>query len=291
MLRGKYLSLLFFVFLFHLVRSQDIIYLNNGAKVKAVVKELNVTTVRYKNFDNQDGPMYVANKKDILFIEYQNGTIEIINKEPASILPPGQEIVLPKKEIPKGPYELHYSNKNCIYLNGLALVNSDIAVIYDREIAKSRLSLVLLGAYNLNIQTNYTNRYIQALSNSKKNYDLGVGINYYTQAKRKTQYFVGVMVKCMHYEYVRETEVEENLNGIIYTRTKQENMNNFQVAGLLINGLQFRITPFFTYRAFLGLGLTNKDDDISKALNENGSQRTRSFPKAYLGMCVGYRFY
>ena len=182
-------------------------------------------------------------------------------------------------------------NKNCIYLNGLALANSDIALIYDREIAKSKFSLVLMGAYNFNIHTNYTNRYIQALNNSKKNYDLGVGINYYTQTRKKTQYFVGLLVKYMNYEYVRQTEVEENINGIPYKTTKQENVNNYQIAGMLVNGLQFRITPFFTYRAFIGVGFTNKDNDVSKAVAEDITQKPRSFAKAYLGMCVGYRFY
>lgn len=291
MLRGKHLSLilLFFVIVQAAI-SQDIIYLNNGSKVEALVKELNVTTVKYKNFNNQDGPTYVSNKNDILFIEYQNGTIEIINKDPSSISPPGTPTVAPKKEIPKGPYDIFYMNKNCIYLNGLALVNSDIALIYDREIANSRLSLVLLGAYNFNLHTNYTNRNIHALYNAKKNYDLGAGINYYTQARKKTQYFVGVLVKCMHYEYVRQTEVEENINGIVYKTTKLENANNYQISGLLLNGLQFRITPFFTYRAFIGVGFTNKDNDISKAVTEDMTQKPRSFAKAYLGMCVGYRF-
>jgi hypothetical protein len=293
MLKGRHLTaIFFFLFLFQIIRAQDIIYLNTGDKFEALVKELNVVSIKYKNFANQDGPTYVIKKSDVLFIEYQNGTIEIINRNPVSVAPANTETVAPKREIkPKGPYDLHYMNRNCIYVNGLALVNSDLALIYDREIAKSRLSLVLLGAYNFNIHTNYTNRYIQALHNSKKNYDIGAGINYYTQTRKKTQYFVGFLLKYMNYEYVRETPVDETINGIVYHITKQENVNNYQIAGMLVNGLQFRITPFFTYRAFIGLGFTNKDSDISKAVSENLTQKARSYGKAYLGMCVGYRFY
>ncbi len=291
MLRSKYLLILIFLVIAQFAISQDIIYLNNGDKFEASVKELNVVSIKYKNFANPDGPTYVIKKSDVLFIEYQNGTIEIINQNPTPLSPVKTETAVTKKEIKKGPYDILYTNKNCIYLNGVALANSDIALMYDREIAKSRLSIVLLGAYNFNIHTNYTNRYIQALGISKKNYDLGLGLNYYTQTRKKTQYFVGVLVKYMNYEYIRETPTQETINGIVYTNIKQENVNNYQVAGLLVNGLQFRISQFFTYRAFIGIGFTNKDKDISRAVTEDLTQKPRSFGKAYLGMCVGYRFY
>lgn len=282
---------IFFLFLFQFIRSQDIIYLNNGSKFEAIVKELTSYEVKYKNFSNPDGPTYVIVKNDVLFIEYQNGTLEIINKNPRALSPVKTETTTPKKEIKKGPYDMYYAGKNSIYLNGLALLNSDVALIYDREIANSRLSLVLLGAYNFNLNTNYTNYYIQALGVSKKNYDLGVGINYYTQARKRTQYFVGFLFKMMHYEYVRETTKTDSINGVVFNVTTTENVNNYQFAGMLVNGLQFRITPFFTYRAFIGLGFTNKDSDITKAVSEDVTQRARSHAKAYLGMCVGYRFY
>lgn len=290
--RAKHLSfVLFFLFLFQLIRAQDIIHLNNGDKFDAIVKEITSYEVKYKNFTNPDGPTYVIVKNDVLLIEYQNGTLEIINKNPKSLSPVKTETISPKKEIKKGPNDLYYVGKNTIYLNGLALVNSDIALILDREIANSRLSIVLLGAYNFNIHTNYTNRYIQALGISKKNYDLGAGINYYTQARKRTQYFVGFLFKVMHYEYVRETITTDSIGGVVFNVSKTENVNNFQFAGMLVNGLQFRITPFFTYRAFIGLGFTNKNSDISKAVEEDVTQRARSYGKAYLGMCVGYRFY
>lgn len=282
--------LLFFLFLFQLIRSQDIIYLNNGTKFDATVKEINAAAVKYKNFNNPDGPTYVIAKNDVLFIEYKNGSIDIINKNPLSLSPVKTETVAPKKEIKKTNDNINYMNKNCLYLNGLAFVNSDIALIFDREICKQRLSLVLLGAYNFNIHTNYTNSYIQALGISKKNYDLGFGINYYTQTRKNSQYFVGLLFKVMHYEYVRETTTTDIINGLPHTSIKMENADGFQFSSMLVNGLQFRMNPFFTYRVFVGLGFTNKDADISRAVSEDVTQKPRSLPKAYLGMCVGYRF-
>ena len=280
------------VFLFQTIRAQDIIYLNNGSKFEATVKEISASEIKYKNFTNPDGPTYVITKGDVLFIEYKNGVIDIINTNPLSISPVKTETVTAKKEVKKAsPYELYYLNKNCLYFNGLALVNSDLAFIYEREFAKSRLSVTLLGAYNFNVHSNYTNSYIQALDNSKKNYDIGLGINYFTQTRKKSQYFIGLLFKYMNYQYVREVRTEDAVNGISFTSVRTENVNNYQFASMLVNGVQVRVTPFFTYRLFIGLGFTNKDNDISKAVAEDLYQRPRSFPKAYLGMCVGYRFY
>lgn len=292
MLKGKYLFLsLLFLSLFQQIRSQDIIYLTNGSKFEAVVKEINASAVKYKNFTNPDGPTYVITKGDVLFIEYKNGTLEILNKNPNSLSPVKTETVVTKKEIKKGPYDTYYMNKNCLYLNGASLANSDIALIYDRELAKSRLSLVLLGAYNFNVHANYTNRYLRVLESPKKNYDIGAGINYYTQTRKKTQYFVGLLFKYMNYSYVRETYTQDVINGIPYTSIKTKNVTTYQFSSMLVNGLQFRFNPFFTYRVFLGLGFTNKNSDVSKAVAEDLTQKPRSFGKAYVGMCVGYRFY
>lgn len=292
MLRKKRLSvLIIFLFLFQLIRSQDIVYLNSGDKFEAIIKEINSSAVKYKNFTNPDGPTYVINKSEVLMIEYKNGTLDIINKTPVSISPAKTETVVPKKQTKKEPYELYYSNKNCLYFNGLALANSDLAFIYDREIAKSRLSIVLLGAYNFNVHTNYTNRYLQAVGISKKNFDVGAGINFYTQTRRKSQYFVGLLFKYMDFNYVRETTTEQIINGTPHLSVTTQNVHNYQFASMIVNGLQFRMNPFFTYRIFIGVGFTNKDTDITKAVKEDLKIEAQSLSKAYLGMCVGYRFY
>src|ERR1041385_5063410 len=152
MLRAVNLFVVFcFAFLLQSIRAQDLIYLNNGSKLETIVKEISTSEIKYKNFTNQDGPTYIVSKNDVLMIEYKNGVVEILNPTPSSISPIKTETLAPKREIvKKGPYELYYLNKNCLYFNGIALANSDIALLYDREFAKSRLSLTVLGAYNFN---------------------------------------------------------------------------------------------------------------------------------------------
>ena len=61
------------------VNAQDIITLRNGDEIKAKVVEVGVTEIRYKNYDNLDGPNRIVAKRDVFVIIYANGTREVIS--------------------------------------------------------------------------------------------------------------------------------------------------------------------------------------------------------------------
>jgi len=63
--------------------SQDIITKTNGDDIPCKVIEISTTEVKYKRFDNPEGPTFVLTKSEILMIRYQNGTKDIF-------LPPAQ---------------------------------------------------------------------------------------------------------------------------------------------------------------------------------------------------------
>lgn len=52
---------------------QDIITLKDGTDIKAVVTEVGSNEIRYKDFENQSGPVYVLMKSEVFRIAYQNG--------------------------------------------------------------------------------------------------------------------------------------------------------------------------------------------------------------------------
>ena len=59
--------------------SQDTIrFLDNAIKV-AKVTEINIYDIKYKRFDNPDGPLYVSGKEEIKSIKFSNGLIETFN--------------------------------------------------------------------------------------------------------------------------------------------------------------------------------------------------------------------
>lgn len=56
--------------------AQDIIVFNDGSVERTKILEINDNEVKYKKWDNLDGPLYSANKSTIMTINYQNGTSE-----------------------------------------------------------------------------------------------------------------------------------------------------------------------------------------------------------------------
>lgn len=61
--------------------AQDLIVLKNGEMIEAKVIEISPTEIRYKRFDNLDGPTIVIPASSVLSIKYENGTSEIINAD------------------------------------------------------------------------------------------------------------------------------------------------------------------------------------------------------------------
>ncbi len=59
-------------------RAQDIITTRNG-EIEAKVLEITSTTVRYKRFNNLEGPTYSLSTKQILTIQYENGDVDTFN--------------------------------------------------------------------------------------------------------------------------------------------------------------------------------------------------------------------
>ena len=84
---GRKRILMFFVcvcFGLTSVLAQDIITLKNGEDVKAYVQEIGDIDVKYKKFDNPNGPNYTLKKAEILIIRYENGTKDIFSEEEKS---------------------------------------------------------------------------------------------------------------------------------------------------------------------------------------------------------------
>lgn len=59
--------------------AQDVIVLKNGNEIKAKVIEITPTEIKYKKFDNLQGPTVVIVKSDVFMIKYENGTKDVIN--------------------------------------------------------------------------------------------------------------------------------------------------------------------------------------------------------------------
>ncbi|MDR1437235.1 MAG: porin family protein [Candidatus Symbiothrix sp.] len=79
-------KVLFIFFLLTLIvsfaKAQDIITLKSGDDVRAKVTEIGTSEVKYKQFSNLSGPTYTIRKSEIFRIKYENGEVEIFDREP-----------------------------------------------------------------------------------------------------------------------------------------------------------------------------------------------------------------
>jgi hypothetical protein len=70
--------------------AQDIILLKTGDDIQAIVQEIGVDIVKYKKYENAQGPVYSILKTEIFMIKYENGTkdtFEQTTPKPATVPP------------------------------------------------------------------------------------------------------------------------------------------------------------------------------------------------------------
>lgn len=60
--------------------SQDIITKKSSDEIKAKVLEVTTTEIKYKKFDNLNGPTFTILKSDVMMIQYENGTKDNFNE-------------------------------------------------------------------------------------------------------------------------------------------------------------------------------------------------------------------
>lgn len=75
-MRYRLLASLFSFLFLNAVQAQDKIYRKNGQIIKAKILEIGVDEVKYKPFENPDGPLYVLPQDKILKIVFENGKVE-----------------------------------------------------------------------------------------------------------------------------------------------------------------------------------------------------------------------
>lgn len=93
--------------------AQDIIVKQNGEQIQSKVKELTETTIKYLKFKNLDGPIYNINKTEVVTINYENGTIEVIQRlNPTPMKPTIQKSIFPMKDDQNRAENFQFYDKN-----------------------------------------------------------------------------------------------------------------------------------------------------------------------------------
>ena len=66
------------------VNAQDVITKKNGDEIQAKITEVGQNEIKYKRFDNPDGPVYTIGKSDVFMVKYENGTKDVFKEDPAA---------------------------------------------------------------------------------------------------------------------------------------------------------------------------------------------------------------
>lgn len=67
--------------------AQDMLILKSGEDINSKIVEVGNQEIKYKKFENLDGPTYTISKTDVFMIKYQNGTKETFDNSIASPKP------------------------------------------------------------------------------------------------------------------------------------------------------------------------------------------------------------
>ncbi len=86
------LQCILFLLISQLIKAQDIIILNNGDLIKSEVLEIDLSKIRYKRFDQKNGPIYSLQKAKVFAIHYADGTKDIYGKSEQTVATVNQTI-------------------------------------------------------------------------------------------------------------------------------------------------------------------------------------------------------
>ena len=92
--------------------SQDFIFKKNGDEIKAKIVEIGKDEIKYKKFENLEGPIYVIEKSIIFLIKYENGSKDVFNKETDENKENKKNVVENKSETPAISDNKNYSAKD-----------------------------------------------------------------------------------------------------------------------------------------------------------------------------------
>ncbi|NDK57625.1 hypothetical protein [Pontibacter fetidus] len=79
-------------------QAQDILTKRNGDELQVKVQEITLTEVKYKRFDNLQGPLISILKSDVFMIKYENGSKMVITEEPAQQATPASPAYYPQEQ-------------------------------------------------------------------------------------------------------------------------------------------------------------------------------------------------
>lgn len=110
--------------LYPAIIAQDIITLNNGDEINAKVIKISDTEIEYKQWSNQEGPIYAKSISDIFMIKFENGEKKVFNQRQQNMQNGGTNSSIVYGDEPM------YRRGRDLYIGSRKLFQSDINSLF-----------------------------------------------------------------------------------------------------------------------------------------------------------------
>lgn len=266
-----------FVLFANLVNAQDQLFKKDNSKLLIKIVEVNPDEIKYRAFDNQDGPTYSESKANVSMIIYEDGSHETFtdnNTSAASQISPPQAASNVRYNdvfsMTESDSLWYYKYSNNISMNFLSFFNNEIALVYQREFFKEHYNIIIPVAFGVerpNVthavyfntsRTIYDNKPLYQLNN--KIFDIGFGINYYPTLTSEFNYYIGPMLRYMQYNGTQNYDYVTNPLSLTY-KALSKNSIMVRYAMGITNGVVYRMRSRLTASAYATMGF--KKDVIS----------------------------
>ncbi len=192
--------------------AQDNIVLKNGEDINAKILEIDESVIKYKKYDNQEGPIYTILKNEIFFIKYPNGDKDIFSninsisndRSDKKILLSGGSAFL---------YENSFEN-DCFYSSSNFSISSGIGAFLTKNF--------VIGA-SLAISSSNTNSTSSTLTVFGP-FMRGYINNFYSEAAIALSEDVNVASLALGYQINLTNSISLNPNFIYYNRYYSEDI-------------------------------------------------------------------
>jgi hypothetical protein len=230
--------------------AQDKIVKINGDTILAKVQAITSNEISYKKYNNQQGPVYTMERREVAQIIYENNTVESFSpgasKSKNSDLK-GKNKLYGNNIISLQPAKI-FGSKNNVYTGGGGYI--------ERILLRGYLGIKVgaFMAYDLTMA---------AFSYEAKFYPTGQG---------KLKYYIGAGGK----------------SGLFYFNTIQEQDGDAMNAFQLINGFYYQISPHFMVGLNTGIGMGFQNTKVMYQWNYKMEQVP--FTAYNAGIVAGVRF-
>nr|MBK9651156.1 hypothetical protein [Bacteroidota bacterium] len=244
--------------------------------------KITVYDIRYKNYSNPNGPVYIIDKKKVVCIKYKNGEVDSLDA-----------YLNTKIEMFNGNI-IH--GHHTIGINLFDLSQNAFTLDYEYFLKNRKWSLIIpmsIGFNSLGRVANEKHLYDENNKhdffyyNPNKIFSSGLGIKFYPHPERLIKLFMGIAFETgtFEYFYLQGTQPFPSNNF----ETKKANAQFY--SGLIILGGKLKFSKHFKAQTLLGFG---------SAQSVVKTNRYRYFieytdtyikePQLRLGFSIGYEF-